>query len=667
MVYQSLKAICFTSALLLYTYASGAWARTCSDQEIVVQLEQLSRGGSFEELAVDALSECDSAAIPKLAQKVRQVQSPMIQRGIIRVLSNMGEVSINALSQLLNDQTINQATREAIVVALIKISQDHSDQAKDISVALLSRLLDKNEAEQIRVAAAFSLGRDLASKADFSIPGLISILKDRQEPEEIRYWSAVALSSIAPQDKTTVGVIVEVLQNRQESWSIRLGMLRILSKMGMAATDSIPDLVEILQDDTFYETLEGQNFIDEVLRSLVAISEATQAQADNKDLERFKSDLEIALSTIQEKFKPNLEDLRPQTGWESPEFQRSTFIQKQVDSIIYILGSISDDQLLENNRIKNFLQNNSSFTISFSTALGAVIIYLLIFRYRARWLLLLPDKVSIPWIKVELPIAVMCWLKYRPKVLDSWVEFHIESVRSEFHKKDTVKDRKVHIPLPVETSQSPYPIELSPKELKSHFKQPINNLLIVGEGGIGKTSLACQIGTWAIAYDVEQRLCPHYMLPVLIEQDFDVEAVAAQHPLVVRVQAELRRLTQDFFQPPYELVESLLRHRRLLVIMDHLSEMSDSTRDKFQPEQANFPANALIVTSRLDESLGRVNKTVLSPLRIGGNQLLGFAIPYLKRKAKEHPSLSRLSDEQKSGLCRGLTRMVDGRDVSRLT
>ncbi|NJR60258.1 MAG: hypothetical protein HC769_16315 [Cyanobacteria bacterium CRU_2_1] len=69
--------------------------------------------------------------------------------------------------------------------------------------------------------------------------------------------------------------------------------------MGIAAKDSIPDLVEILQDDTLQKTPEGRDFIDEILSSLVTISEATQAQIESKDIEQFKSNLESTLNTIQ--------------------------------------------------------------------------------------------------------------------------------------------------------------------------------------------------------------------------------------------------------------------------------------------------------------------------------------------------------------------------------
>jgi hypothetical protein len=54
---------------------------------------------------------------------------------------------------------------------------------------------------------------------------------------------------------------------------------------------------------------------------------------------------------------------------------------------------------------------------------------------------------------------------------------------------------------------------------------------------------------------------------------------------------------------PDELCDRLLRQRRILVIVDHLSEMSEATRKEIRPGHLDFLVNALIVTSRLDEKL----------------------------------------------------------------
>ncbi len=50
--------------------------------------------------------------------------------------------------------------------------------------------------------------------------------------------------------------------------------------------------------------------------------------------------------------------------------------------------------------------------------------------------------------------------------------------------------------------------------------------MIVGEGGVGKTSLACQIARWGMGLDEDNTrkpklLASHWMLPVLIEQDLE--------------------------------------------------------------------------------------------------------------------------------------------------
>ena len=40
------------------------------------------------------------------------------------------------------------------------------------------------------------------------------------------------------------------------------------------------------------------------------------------------------------------------------------------------------------------------------------------------------------------------------------------------------------------------------------------------------------------------------------------------------------------------------------MIVDHLSELGEATRDAVRPGRADFPANALVVTSRYREKLG---------------------------------------------------------------
>ena len=40
---------------------------------------------------------------------------------------------------------------------------------------------------------------------------------------------------------------------------------------------------------------------------------------------------------------------------------------------------------------------------------------------------------------------------YNRRILDAWISKYIATAREEFEKKDTVRDRRVHVPVPVVT------------------------------------------------------------------------------------------------------------------------------------------------------------------------------------------------------------------------
>jgi hypothetical protein len=107
-------------------------------------------------------------------------------------------------------------------------------------------------------------------------------------------------------------------------------------------------------------------------------------------------------------------------------------------------------------------------------------------------------------------------------------------------------------------------------------------------------------------------------------------------------------------------LENLLRRQRLLVIVDHLSEMSAETQAKITPGAVEFPANSLIVTSRLDEKLGNVSKTTLVPRRIAGNYVSEFLSAYLVRaQARE-----LFTDAEFFKACSRLSEIVGARSVT---
>ena len=251
-------------------------------------------------------------------------------------------------------------------------------------------------------------------------------------------------------------------------------------------------------------------------------------------------------------------------------------------------------------------------------------------------------------------LLLITFFHYRQRVLDAWVQAHLAAARDGFSGRDTVHARAVHIALPATLDEQVVP-ELRGRLLRRTFARNVGCLLIHGEGGAGKTSLACQIGRWATSDDQNLRPATHAMLPVLIEDEFDgsfLDAIRRQLQLLV-----------DATEPvPEDLCEALLRQRRVLVIVDHLSELSDATRAKIQPAQQDFPANAIVVTSRLDEKLGGVPKTSLRPLRLRRDRLSPFMANYLAQRGKG----DLFTDSEFHAALSQLTRMIEGegRDVT---
>ncbi len=271
---------------------------------------------------------------------------------------------------------------------------------------------------------------------------------------------------------------------------------------------------------------------------------------------------------------------------------------------------------------------------------------LLLWR-RPRSLLVIPDDgislsfTGVPALKeVKLGAPLARWLKYRPRVLDAWIEARSDRIRARFEALATVEQRRVFIPLPVRLGDKLLK-ELTPETYRETLSTR-RLTLITAEGGAGKTSLAIAIGRWGM----EKKVVDHPVVPVLIEADLN----EGETPLS-RINRILVDLTDDGAggaagEPLSEaMVKALLARRRLLLIVDHYSELSDESRSLLNPTRDNFPVGWVIVTSRREENFQGLPMTVVTPQRLESNRLQAFFHDYLREKKRQEAEQEEFWDD----------------------
>ncbi len=312
-------------------------------------------------------------------------------------------------------------------------------------------------------------------------------------------------------------------------------------------------------------------------------------------------------------------------------------------------------------QIRGWVEQNPAIAAGIGLTGAAAGLYLLTLWLKPLWLLtLIPTNLTIPKLDLKVPDGALRWLKYQPRVLDRWVEERLIQYSSKFLETPAVDERKIHIPLPVRFGGEDILLDAKNKKLKETFrKEDESCLLIWGAGGTGKTSLACQIARWGAGLKTEEqddqnpaeRLCQHRMFPVLIDRDLEED---------ISLLTAIRQELPNWESIDEELLKVLLQKKRILVIIDHVSELdAEGTYPKIARTLTETPIKALILTSRPEnKDLGR-KPTKLKALEIKQDKLSGFINAYLKRKARESGKTEQdLKDSDFYQSCQKLSDMV---------
>jgi hypothetical protein len=613
-----------------------------------------------DQTAIDKLKENKDIVDLLIQEFNNNNNSVEVRLAIVKALGEVDHESEKAVEQLIKiieaqkeDDKIRIATTKSLL-RFKNISQKNIEK-------LINQLKNNNNTADFRSWSLYYLGDSISGSnltlENQQIKTLISILNDEnyQVYAQATYPLAESLKIKFEKNNSPdlLSHIKTIAQNKNEHWKTRIGVAQALGFSGHDVKLSMEVLTEFLQAET--PISQKESALDSIQVIADELSQTAYTIADQED-QKIKW-LE-GLNLAQETLKKNNSELKN---------DKLFVIKNSLNNAIETIKSLPKPA----NSFVNFLSKHQILSI---------FIFFIIFWLSLLFLLLRVKPLSLLWLnnflqKTDLSLEVLGVniqtttlrkllfdLQYHPRVLDDWVKTNLKTARRQFENKQTVKQRNIYVPtIPVILNGDSIP-ELTPKDLQHKFSESRETLLIWGEGGSGKTTLACQLAKWAMADDPEQRLCPnHRMLPILIDQELSDETGNQQQVLMEAIHGQLRDLIEAVKPISEELLEHLLRERRLLVIVDGYSEMRPATRNKIKPELPSFVANALILTSRNDESLGGVNKTIIKMMRVHSSKLAEFLQAYVNKKGKQ--DLFK-TDQELFQACIQLSKLVGERDIT---
>ncbi|MDF0552464.1 HEAT repeat domain-containing protein [Kamptonema sp. UHCC 0994] len=546
------------------------------------------------------------ATVPKLIPLLKDSNAD-VRRSVASALGSIdaeAKTVVSALIPLLKDS--NAEVRWSVASTLGSIGVE----AKTVVSALIPLLKDSNA--EVRNRASYALA-NIGAEAKAAVPALIPLLKDFHPEVEVHLSAAYALVNIGAEAKAAVPALIPLLKDSDAG--LRRRVAEILGSIGAEAKAAVPGLIPLLKDSDADVRRNTASALKKIALNIQDQAKTLSPAELDKVIRQFETALKILEDPKAEFFKEDIATVRL---------------------------SIEALKAKRNAHLFNLIRQNKWVAVAIIYLIFFPALWSAILRLRPLWILQINNalksydfKLPETWGGAPIRIRDLTFIRffiYHPRVLDAWVSTHIETVRQQFTTQETVKIRATYIPVSFEVDDKKV-TEIRGSELQSTFTKNRIRLLIWGEGGIGKTSIACQIADWAMEPEQNKRLSKHLMIPILIEEELK-NVNEGKDSFLTAINGQLKSIA-DLPKPiDEELLKQLLQQRRLLVIVDHFSEMSEATQKAILPNSPDFPVNALVVTSRLDSSLGKANKTTLHPLRIEGSELSDFMQKYLEKLGK---------------------------------
>lgn len=617
-------------------------------------------------ISIDALREFGpdaKPAMPHLTRLLLLYENKDIRQRAARALGAIGPEAIPSLLKALQDK--NAEVRGCAAVGFYEMGAKGKTAVSELAEALH----DSNM--RVRHMVAQALG-EMGPAAETAVPDLIEALKDTDR--DVRSVAAQALEKIGTGAKEAIPTLINALEDKEGNISSQAASALekiAVGEMGDDAKAGIPKLIRVLRSENKAIRRSAASVLGKMgPEGKVAIEPLIEALDDSEEDVRNKAaeslaNISFALSNAWALDSINLLKKAYLALHESPYPK----VREQAE---LVKQSINYLELQWWSRLINFIRSNPLIIFTVGTYVSLILITLGLLWLRPLWLLLINEALSSNADKlpkkigsIDMPLRyllVIGFFHYHPRVLDAWISKRVVTARKLFSLKPTVEERETHIATPVILNKESCP-ELNINALASVFSKELSYLLIWGDGGAGKTSLACLLAKQAMSEKEGDRLCKrHLMLPVLIEQGLELQVGDHEESLLKFIGTQLRLLTSGENKIAPELLRHLVRRRRILLIIDSLSEMNDASRSNILSGIMGLPVNACVFTSRTEEQLNGLPMSTVKMLRIKGNKLATFMEMYLSYRGKR----DLFDDEEFFEACRRLSLIVGDRDITAL-
>jgi HEAT repeat protein len=216
-------------------------------------------------------------------------------------------------------------------------------------------------------------------------------------------------------------------------------------------------------------------------------------------------------------------------------------------------------------------------------------------------------------------------LAQAPYAAGHWLRKHLASSQQSFLNSQEVSQHPIYISTNPLSLNGGEPRRLLITDFRKALVKPGARLMVLGEGGAGKTALATQVSKWALHLGGE--LFPRPVLPLFLNHQAAWDH--SEEALLLSARRELGLVTgnPDFSD---RLLITLLRSGQLLLVVDRYSELQPKTQAKFKQLMVNTKLySRVLVTSRTAMEVPGLLFQTLICSDLAGERLIAFVQDYL--------------------------------------